>query len=514
MRLWDVLLLAVTSLWQQKVRTVLNTLCVVFSTFVLVVSMSSSLGVQETILREYDRYGELRRVHVYPLVEAEEPDLLPGWLPVRGNMSEERRERLKKEIIRRGPRRGPLHPKNTLNRSRLDELAALPHVRSATPTILIGARLTMAGKSHQGIFAGVPPHDTSFHERLIAGSDLDPDDGEGVLVSEFLLYRLGVVNEDDVGHCIGRKLQIDRRIEDGPTTQRFLALFSTESTPTPEQEEGLRRLAGRMTNALEKLDLDLPTRLMLWVYLSRQPQPGSRPPGFDRTFTIRGVYRSGPRTELMHPANDWLAVDTDVAIPSRSAEELCLLIPPQSFNEIVLEVDDVSHVKEVFQTVTGMKMRARALVEQLELEQFIYRVVLGTMTFVALIALLVAGLGIANTLQMSVLQRTREIGIFKAVGARDGHILLLFLSEGSLVGLVGGSLGLGMAWLASIPGDAWVRSNLAAPSAIKLAGSVFSFPWWLLLGSLAFVWFATTLAGVLPAYRAARVDPVQALRHD
>jgi putative ABC transport system permease protein len=514
MRLKDVLLLALSSLWQQKVRTVLNTLCVVFSTFVLVVSMSASLGVQETILREYDRFGELRRVHVNTLVEPEENDLSPGWLPVRGSMSDERRERLKKEILRRGPRRGPLRPKNTLNRARLAELAALPHVRSATPTIAIGARVTLAGHSHDGTIVGAPLDLPVFRDRVLAGSDLGPDDVDGVLVSEFMLYSLGVVDEDEAARCVGLKLRVDRRVELISSGHRLLYLLRADTGMTPAQDQVMRDIADRIPRLLETMDLDLHSRMVLWALWSRQQPPAPRAQGFDRTFTIRGVYRSGPGLSLAHTSRDWMPVDSDLALHPDAAEEMCLHIPPESFNEIILEVDDVSHVKEVVQNVTGMKLRARALVEQLELEQFIYRLVLGTMTFVALIALLVAGLGITNTLQMSVLQRTREIGILKAVGARDGHVLLLFLSEGSLVGLVGGLIGLVLAWVSSIPGDAWVRSNLASHSTIKLDGSVFSFPWWLVLGSLAFVWLATTLAAVVPAYRAARVDPVQALRHD
>ncbi len=324
MRLRDVLLLALSSLWQQKVRTVLNTLCVVFSTFVLVVSVSASLGVQETILREYDRFGELRRVHVNTLVEPEENDLLPGWLPVHGTMSEERRERLKKEILRRGPRRGPLRPRNTLNRTRLAELAALPHVRSATPTIVIGARVTLNGHSHGGTFVGAPPDLPVFRERLLVGSNLDPDDVDGVLVSEFMLYSLGVVDEEEVAHCIGRKLQIDRRIEDGSSAQRLLFLLRADTGMTPEQDEVMRRIAGRIPKALETMDLDLRSRLLLWALWSRQQQPVSRVPGFDRTFIIRGVYRSGPGLSLAQTGRDWMPVDADLALHPRRAPKRCV----------------------------------------------------------------------------------------------------------------------------------------------------------------------------------------------
>src|SRR5262249_42083794 len=99
-------------------------------------------------------------------------------------------------------------------------------------------------------------------------------------------------------------------------------------------------------------------------------------------------------------------------------------------------------------------------------------------------------------------------------GARDGHIQLIFLVEGGLVGLVGGLLGLLLAWAGSFPGDTWVRSVVESGLSIKLENSIFAFPWWLVAGGPAFACLVTTLAARYPARRAARVDPVKALRHD
>src|SRR4029077_8305159 len=76
-----------------------------------------------------------------------------------------------------------------------------------------------------------------------------------------------------------------------------------------------------------------------------------------------------------------------------------------------------------------------------------------TMDFVALLALTVACLGIANTMFTAVLERAKEIGVMKAVGAKDRHVLAMFLVEGALIGLVGGWLGVLIGWVVSFPGD-------------------------------------------------------------
>jgi putative ABC transport system permease protein len=143
-----------------------------------------------------------------------------------------------------------------------------------------------------------------------------------------------------------------------------------------------------------------------------------------------------------------------------------------------------------------------------------YHLIFGGMTCVAAVALLVAALGIANIMLISVLERTREIGLMKAVGARNGHLQLVFLVEGALIGLVGSVLGLLLAWGLSYPGDAWVRSTAARDLKTELNESIFVFPAWLIVAVAVFAILVTVLAAVYPARRAAKIDPVAALRHE
>jgi putative ABC transport system permease protein len=136
------------------------------------------------------------------------------------------------------------------------------------------------------------------------------------------------------------------------------------------------------------------------------------------------------------------------------------------------------------------------------------------MTCVAGVALLVSSLGIANTMLMSVLERRREIGIMKAVGAANWQLQTMYVIEGGLIGLIGGSLGLVLAWLISLPGDAWVRAMVRRDMDIDLKGSIFAFPGWIAVTVLVFTVGVTIVAAVYPARRAAKLDPVTALRHD
>jgi putative ABC transport system permease protein len=131
-------------------------------------------------------------------------------------------------------------------------------------------------------------------------------------------------------------------------------------------------------------------------------------------------------------------------------------------------------------------------------EQFTYLALFGVMTCIAGVALLVAALGIINTMLMSVLERTREIGVLKAVGARQGHMQAIFLVEGARIGLTGGILGLSVARAIAVPGDAWVVSLVPGRLKLGVHESLFVGPAWLVLGAPLFAALVTILAAVYP----------------
>ncbi|MBW2971562.1 ABC transporter permease [Candidatus Woesearchaeota archaeon] len=126
---------------------------------------------------------------------------------------------------------------------------------------------------------------------------------------------------------------------------------------------------------------------------------------------------------------------------------------------------------------------------------------------IAAISLLVGGVNIANTMYTSVLERTNEIGIMKAIGARNSDIFLLFLIESGILGVVGGiagiAAGIGM-------------SKLVAFAAASAGWSFIQtlFPWYLTFGALVFSFVVGAVAGTLPARQASKLKPVDALRYE
>jgi len=128
------------------------------------------------------------------------------------------------------------------------------------------------------------------------------------------------------------------------------------------------------------------------------------------------------------------------------------------------------------------------------------------------LALAVASIGIVNTLVMAILERRREIGIMKAIGASDADVKRLFFAEAGVMGLLGGALGVALGWtigrVINLGTNIYLKQQSLAPEQIWFV------PWWLVGGAIAFAIVVSLLSGLYPAARAARLDPVQALRYE
>src|SRR5687767_11229021 len=168
---------------------------------------------------------------------------------------------------------------------------------------------------------------------------------------------------------------------------------------------------------------------------------------------------------------------------------------------------------EVRRQITEKGFGSFSIVDEIDQIRTVFLIIDSALGLLGGISLLVASFGIANTMIMSILERTREIGIMKAIGAEDREIKLIFFVEAAVLGLVGGVIGVLSAW--AIYG---IANRLAYRFILKPQGAAFvdffSLPPWLTAGAILFALLVAILAALYPAARAARIDPVRALRHD
>jgi putative ABC transport system permease protein len=520
-RLADILGIALSALYQQKVRTLLTTLGVVIGTFILVVSLAIGQGVEQVVRHEFGRNDQLRQIQVHTSYRVREANIPPEELVVKGSMSEAKRERLRKALIRWWSRRNARRPGVPLNEERLRALAALDHVQSVVPFIFQGGRVFFHDQSREVTTCAATARNRNLPARLVAGAFFQSDRDSAVVVHEYLLYLWGITGDDDVQQVVGQTLRLEFHLGRRPPAMLLTLIHGSHGQLTSEEDKVLDKAVKQLPAALEHLDLTPAEKATLTRVLKKPPPTTVKPvPEVTVTadFTITGVIREftdkDPTSGLgLLPFNQ----DADVYLPVQTAKDLLGHAPQymeNGFDSVTITVDREEHVKAVVQAIKAMGLQEYSLVEIFERVR--RNIVLMTFAtgFVAAMALLVAALGITNTMVMGVLERTREIGVMKAVGARDGHIQLIFLVEGALIGVFGGGLGLLAGWLTSFPGDAMARKVVESEGMTQLEESLFVFPLWLTLGVLVVATFIATLAAVYPARRAARVNPITALRHE
>jgi putative ABC transport system permease protein len=515
-RLADIVGLAFSALYQQKARTILTTLGVIFGTFVLVISLSIGQGIQDTIVRESRRHDQLRKVDVWPGHKPPQPNA-DADKAVTGTMSDAKRRRLTEALAQHQNRFRVDDNAVNLTPDRLQAIAQVDHVEKVTPDFQHWDWVVFGKHSEQTSIAGTPADNAALAHRIVAGTSFAADDDQAVLVSEYLVYRWGFTDEDDTARVLGQKLRLEFRAHYVQPGFRLYVNKPKSEPPNRQEERLLQGIARRLPTLGDQLGLDAADRELFGTLVKSfsESTAGDEQDLVAVELPIKGVFR--PATPEDRKLFFDRYGDTDVLVPSKTAEGLVFRMPgykKYGVNHVTVTVDREENVKGVAVELTAMGLQTHTMLEFIERERFQYLMIFGGMTVVAGVALLVAALGIINTMLMSVLERTREIGVMKAVGASDWHLMAIFLLEGALIGTVGGGLGLLAGWLASKPTDSWMRSMITRELKIELTESLFAFPLWLTSGCVVFAVLITTIAALYPARRAARVNPITALRHE
>jgi putative ABC transport system permease protein len=173
-------------------------------------------------------------------------------------------------------------------------------------------------------------------------------------------------------------------------------------------------------------------------------------------------------------------------------------------------LNDATQIVEQLQERGFEVQSLRTILDMINRAMVVLQTMLGS---VGGLALFVASIGIANTMVMAVYERTREIGILKAIGASPGDIRALFMAEAAFIGLVGGIVGTIGGWLLGLGLNRLILAILRWRE-VPMEGTFFVVTGWLVALALVFATVVGLLAGLYPAARAARLDPLEALRYE
>ena len=181
------------------------------------------------------------------------------------------------------------------------------------------------------------------------------------------------------------------------------------------------------------------------------------------------------------------------------------------YNSASVQVDDMDHVKEVQQAINEMGYQASSMIEGIENQQKQANMIQAVLGGIGAVSLFVAAIGIANTMMMSIYERTKEIGVMKVLGCDMGNIRNMFLIESGFIGLAGGLVGIGLSY-----GISYIINNIQGISQTMagVEGDISRIPPWLVGLAIGFAIVGGMGAGFMPAMRAMRLSPLAAIRNE
>ncbi len=369
------------------------------------------------------------------------------------------------------------------------EIKQLPNVLEASPDIRFITELRYEDKPHLTMVAALPASDKSNDAfETVQGhffsSDVAP---EAILQKAFAEELLGKtpkpgLDETNVAELaaplLGKEL-----------TMRYAQREAAQTAASPAAASGASNLTGAAYSVVSR------EQKLKVVGVSDLDPESMRGPTRARVFLPLGLAES---LHVMQP--------TDLRELSRATSDQPV------YSSVNVRVKNPSQVQKVEDAIKKMGFNTFSILDASRSIQQFFKVLDVFLGIFGSLALAVAFIGIVNTLVMAILERRREIGIMKAIGASDGDIKKLFFAEAGALGILGGIVGVALGWaigqVINLGTNVYLKRQSLPPE------HFWSVPWWLVAFALLFSFLVSLAAGLYPAGRAARLDPVQALRYE
>jgi putative ABC transport system permease protein len=379
-----------------------------------------------------------------------------------------------------------------------DEIRAMPHVKNVYPDIRLMAELRFDNgkgeRPHFSMLAALPAtaRASEVFDDLQGSFFSSNTSSEALILADFARDLLDVND---------KTIQRDAKLSDDQLKQVLGKQITLRYAERVADDVGARP-ASPATQ-----DSELTTQNSSNFSVVRR----------EKTFTIVGVVPSEPYGGFRGGARG------RIFIPTALAEQLNMVQPTdlrtmmrpsqgKNYFTLVVQTDASSHVKQTQEAIKKMGFSTYSILDASKgLNRFFMFLDLFLGIFGSL-AIAVASLGIVNTLVMAILERRREIGIMKAIGASDADVQKLFFVEASSMGAFGGALGILLGWtigrVINIGTNLYLQRNQIPPENFWYVSP------WLIFFAMMFSIGVSLIAGIYPASRAAKLDPVQALRHE
>jgi len=459
MRISDYIEQSFSNLRKKKLRTFLTTFGVVIGIGALVSMFSFGKGVQKNVTDSFKEMGLFNYIAVYSAsnrsrIEQAHTD------------PDEQHDQIQNEQV------ADLANSPMLDDNFLQEVREMKGVETAFPEIRFPALIKFREKEQFSIVQ-VMSADVcrSGLIKLRAGKAYIGDAENSLIINDSLLRRLDI---KDVETVIGEKIEVSTLALDPKLLNpvNIMSIMQGEKLPFSQESYSFT-----IVGVAERMGMGgfIPVRSD--VYIPPDPAEGMKKISLTN---IRDFFKP--------------------------AEKL------KGYSAVTIKVASIKYIDSVKEQMEAKGLKTFALIDQLKEIKTAFIFMDMFLAAIAMIAITVSTLGIINTMVMSILERYREIGIMKAIGASDKDVKKIFFFESGMIGFLGGIFGLALGWVVSMVINQ-VANHFLAKQGVPYV-NYFSFPWWLCLGAVLFSILISLAAGLYPALRAARVDPVVALRHD
>ncbi len=436
----DMIKMALRNLWKRKLRTFLTILGVIIGTASIVVMVSIGIGMNESFQKQVEQWGSLQVINVYAV----------------GNNSYYYDDSESANINKNDKKATEI----TVNT--IEEFKKIPHVEAATPVM----------NEYMYFIAGKYVADASIQ-------GIDPASME----------------------AMGYKAEQGRVLQEGDSKTVVFGADVVSNFYNP-------KLSWRMRYDSPSPEVDiLNDKVMVttdWNYGTKYADKTIKPIKVDVVGTISSGGNDGYNVFMPIKELEKIKIAQSEYEAKKYNNRNAEKIKKGVYQNAMVKVDNMDNVKEVQESIKNMGFRASSLTDELETMKETTKMLRMMLGAIGAISLIVAAIGITNTMVMAIYERTREIGVMKVIGASLSDIKKLFLTEAAFIGFAGGLAGILVSLGASkIVNIFAIRTN---------SNMLSSIPLWLCGASLIFATFIGIAAGYLPAKRAMKLSALSAIK--
>ena len=468
MKIPDLTELALRNLRESLLRNSLTTIGISVGVASLVAMLSLGTGLQQLFSRRLTKSGLFDTV------------LVSSRRELRGMGREEERK---------GPAPGE---SRTLDEPAREEIERLPNVTEAYPDIRFVTELRYEDKPHLTMISALPQSAKSNDAFDGMQGTFFSDDTEAAVILQKSFAEELLGKTPPLGAAEPSVAELAKPLLGKELTMRYAQRQTAPSTPLSTATEpapaddSIPGAAYSVVSREQKLKI---------VGISDLDPESMRGPMRAKVFFPLKLAES---LHVMQP--------TDLRELSRAASDQPV------YSSISVRVKNPAQVQGVEEAIKKMGFTTFSILDASNSLRQVFRVLYAFLGIFGSLALTVASIGIVNTLVMAILERRREIGIMKAIGASDADVKKLFFAEAGAMGILGGIVGVVLGWaigqIINFGINIYLKSQSVPPE------HFWAVPLWLVVFSIIFAFLVSLVSGLYPASRAAKLDPVQALRYE